>query len=167
MTDVIRRAGKADVGITNKGGIRCDLEAGEITAADVYRLMPFGNTVIAMDLQGADLRRLVERSFEHGGYPGLEWSGMVVDAVRQGGKRYRVVAIEVGGKPLDDARTYRVATNSFLARGGDDYGRFKAGRNRTPTGLLLRDALAADLAERSPVEPPTENRLRVREKAAR
>jgi 5'-nucleotidase len=167
MTDVIRRAGKADVGITNKGGIRCDLEAGEITAADVYRLMPFDNTVIAMDLQGADLRRLVERSFEHGGYPGLEWSGMVVDAVRQGGKRYRVVAIEVGGKPLDDARTYRVATNSFLARGGDDYGRFKAGRNRTPTGLLLRDALAADLAERSPVEPPTENRLRVREKAAR
>jgi 2',3'-cyclic-nucleotide 2'-phosphodiesterase (5'-nucleotidase family) len=52
----------------------------------------------------------------------------------------RVTAIRVGGAPLDDARTYRVATNDFIARGGDGYSMF------TKAPRLLADSDAPLLA---------------------
>ncbi|MGQ0612169.1 MAG: bifunctional metallophosphatase/5'-nucleotidase [Planctomycetaceae bacterium] len=161
LADVIRQAGEAEIGFMNKGGVRCDLEAGDVTFEDVYRIMPFDNTVVSMDLTGAQVRALVGRSFVSGGFPGLDWSGLLVEAEREG-EELRPTGLIVGDRPLDDSRTYRVATNSFLAAGGDDYGPFRDGRKVRTTGLLLRDAIAADLRARSPLTPPAEARLRVR-----
>jgi len=161
MADVTRAVGKADIGFMNKGGIRTDLEAGPVTAGDIYRLMPFDNTVVSMTLTGAQLRALLQRHFGYGGYPALEWSGMKVEAELAKGKG-RILSVVVDGKPLVDEKKYRVATNSFLARGGDGFGRFKDGRDRATSGVLLRDALAADLAKQSPLRPPQEQRLRLR-----
>jgi len=163
MADAMRRAGKADVGVTNKGGIRCDLEAGPVTAGDCYRLMPFDNTILVLEMTGADVRALAERHFAFGGYPALEWSGIEIEieARRAGKKRLEVKGIAVDGEPLEDGRVYRVATNSFLARGGDGFRRFARARKRENTGTLVRDALAADLARRSPVRPPDDERVRI------
>ena len=111
-------------------------------------------------LTGADVRELVRGHCEGTGFPGLEWSGLSVEA-EPAGERLRLVAVTVGGEPLDDARTYRVATNSFLAGGGDGFGPFERGRNMARTSVLLREALAKDLKERSPLTPPAEERLRV------
>jgi 2',3'-cyclic-nucleotide 2'-phosphodiesterase (5'-nucleotidase family) len=44
----------------------------------------------------------------------------------------RIVSMQVGGAPLDEARTYRLATLDFLARGGDDYTMFSTARRITP-----------------------------------
>jgi 5'-nucleotidase len=74
---------------------------------------------------------------------------------------YRVVAVEALGKPLDPKRTYRVATNGFLAAGGDGFEPFRRGRKVERTGVLIRDALAKDLEQRSPVTPPVEERVRI------
>ena len=161
MTDVIRRAGKAEIAFMNRGGIRCDLEKGKVTRADCYRLMPFENDVVSMDLKGAEIRDLLDRHFRASASPyRLDWSGLVVDVEGASGA-YTVVAVEACGKPLDPARTYRVATNSFLATGGDGFDAFRAGRNVERTGVLIRDALAKDLEEHSPVSPPAEARVRV------
>ncbi|MDH3591933.1 MAG: bifunctional metallophosphatase/5'-nucleotidase [Planctomycetota bacterium] len=157
-SDVIRRAGKAAIGIMNKGGLRADLEAGAVRASDCYRLMPFDNTIVSMDLTGAGVRKLIEKHLSSGGYPALEWSGMRVFVTRSD-QAWRIDKIEVGGEPLAADKTYRVATNSFLARGGDGYATFQNGKKRGKTGTLLRDALAADLEARSPLTPPTEERL--------
>lgn len=157
-SDVIRRAGRADIGIMNKGGLRADLEAGAVRAGDCYRLMPFDNTVVSMDLTGAGVRALVERHLGSGGYPALEWSGMRVFVTRSD-QAWRIDRIEVGGKALEPGRSYRVATNSFLARGGDGFTTFQDGKKLAKTGTLLRDALAADLQARTPFTPPTEERL--------
>jgi 5'-nucleotidase len=162
MADVIRKAGKADVGFMNKGGIRTDLEAGDVTAGDIYRLMPFDNVVVALDLTGAELRAVLERHFAPGRYPGLEWSGLLVEATKMG----EIVSIRVGGAALDEAGTYRIATNSFLAAGGDGFETFRKGRRRSRGGLV-REALAGDLAENSPLTPPAEDRLRIRAAAAK
>jgi 2',3'-cyclic-nucleotide 2'-phosphodiesterase (5'-nucleotidase family) len=152
MTDVIRDVGKAQIGFTNKGGLRADLEAGKVTLADVYRLMPFENVVVSMDLTGSDVRSLILKhlSKRHS----LEWSGMRVRIQRD-----RNPEITVAGKPLDDAATYRVATNSFLAWGGDGFTTFKRGMNRRNSGVLLRDAMAEDLRRRVSYAPPREPRL--------
>jgi 2',3'-cyclic-nucleotide 2'-phosphodiesterase (5'-nucleotidase family) len=158
MADVVRDVGRAEIGITNKGGIRTDLEPGKVTMGDVYRLMPFENTIVTMKLTGADVRKLVERHVGLGGEvraPGLEWSGMrvVLKSPRE------IQAILVGGAPLDPERTYLVATNSFLSWGGDGFEAFRRGAGRAETGVLFRDALAADLRKRSPVKPPAERRI--------
>ncbi|MGH7162432.1 MAG: 5'-nucleotidase C-terminal domain-containing protein, partial [Planctomycetota bacterium] len=153
-------AGSADVGFMNKGGIRCDLEAGDVTFEDVYRLMPFDNTVVSMDLDGAAIRELLDRSVAGGGFPALEWSGLEAE-VESAGASLRLRAIRVAGAPLEDAKTYRVATNSFLATGGDGYSAFSRGKRRDGSDRFLRDLLAEDLKARSPLAPPAGERLRV------
>jgi 5'-nucleotidase len=162
---VIRRVGKAEIAFTNRGGIRTDLEKGPVTRADCYRLMPFDNDVVSMDMTGKEIRELLDRHFGDAASPyRLEWSGLEVDVEGAPGA-YRVVSVQAGGKPLEDARTYRVATNSFLAAGGDGFETFRRGRNPANAGVLIRDALAKDLLERSPVTPPAEPRVRVLESA--
>ncbi|HEX5138761.1 MAG TPA: bifunctional UDP-sugar hydrolase/5'-nucleotidase [Planctomycetota bacterium] len=165
MADVIRSVGKAEIGFTNRGGVRADLEKGPVTRADCYRLMPFDNDVVSMDLTGKEIRGLLDRNFAGATSPyRLDWSGLVVDVEGTGGT-YRVVAVEAGGKPLEDGRTYRVATNSFLAAGGDGFETFRRGKNTSNAGVLIRDALANDLLERSPLMPPPDPRVRVLESA--
>ncbi|MDH3591865.1 MAG: bifunctional metallophosphatase/5'-nucleotidase [Planctomycetota bacterium] len=161
MADVMRTSGKADIGFMNKGGVRAEIEAGDVTFGDVYRIMPFDNVVTAMDLTGAEVLALLTRHFATRG--ALDWSGLAVDVV-PGKKGYRVAAVTVGGVALDPKKTYRVATNSFMAAGGDGYKTFRAGRNRF-FGRLVREALADDLRARSPLTPPAEQRLRVLERA--
>ena len=164
MSDVIRKAGGAQIGFMNKGGIRCDLEAGEITFEDIYRLMPFDNTVVSMDLTGAQVKSIARQALKPGRYPGLEWSGIEIEASKQG-SGFEIVAIRVAGEPLEDTKTYRVATNSFVAAGGDGYSWFKQGKKTARSGRLLRDVLAEALSSGSPVTPPGDSRLRVVEKA--
>ncbi len=164
MSDVIRKAGGAQIGFMNKGGIRCDLEAGEISFEDIYRLMPFDNTIVSMDLTGAQVRGIARQALKPGRYPGLEWSGIEIEASKRG-SGFEIVAIRVAGKPLEDKLTYRVATNSFVAAGGDGYAWFKQGRNTKKSGRLLRDVLAEALSADSPVTPPRDSRLLVVEKA--
>ncbi|MCK6460838.1 MAG: 5'-nucleotidase C-terminal domain-containing protein, partial [Planctomycetes bacterium] len=130
---------------------------------DCYRLMPFDNDVVSMDMTGKEIRELLDRHFGNAASPyRLEWSNLVVDVEGAPGA-YRVVAVEAAGRPLDPARTYRVATNSFLAAGGDGFETFRRGRNPANAGVVIRDALARDLLARSPVTPPTEQRVRALE----
>ena len=147
MADVVRAVGKAEVGFTNKGGLRADIEAGKVTLADIYRLMPFENSVVTMLLKGSDIRALIQQHMS--GRHGLEWSGMRVDLDERGAPE-----IQIDGKPLRDGSLYRVATNSFLSWGGDGFGAFADGTSRRSTGVKLRDAMVADLAKRTPFTPP-------------
>jgi 2',3'-cyclic-nucleotide 2'-phosphodiesterase (5'-nucleotidase family) len=127
--------------------------------------MPFDNDVVSLDMTGKEVRELLDRHFrDAAAVYRLEWSGLEVDVEGVGGTR-RVAAARAGGEPLDDARTYRVATNSFLAAGGDGFETFRRGRNPANAGVLIRDALARDLLERSPVTPPAEPRVRILEAA--
>jgi 5'-nucleotidase len=120
-----------------------------------------------MDLTGKEIRSLLDRHFRDAASPyRLDWSGLEVDVEGAGGT-FAVVAVTVAGRPLEPERTYRVATNSFLATGGDGFEGFRRGKGLERTGVLIRDALASDLAERSPVTPPKEPRVRVREAPAR
>ena len=96
---------------------------------------------------GYDRRRASERH-------SLEWSGMIVRLPAD-----RKLQITVGGMPIDEAATYRVATNSFLAWGGDGFTTFGEGKDRVNSGVLLRDAIAKDLARRKTFAPPKEPRL--------
>ena len=135
------------VGITNGGGIRAPIAAGDVTVKDVNTVLPFGNTVAVIRVTGAELLEALEASTfctpdPVGGFPqtsGLVWTLDTTKAYDQGelyvvdGKEtiyyaprsIRRVSIEsVNGEPFDAEEVYVVVTNNFCASGGDTYGAF-------------------------------------------
>jgi len=121
ICDVMRERAGADVALQNKGGIRAVLEAGVVTRRDLFEILPFGNTLVILDLPGSVLHEAVRRAVEGTTHSGLECSGMRIAVSRSPSGEANLRGIQIGGKPLEPARVYRVATNSFLASGGDAY----------------------------------------------
>ncbi|MGH8854220.1 MAG: bifunctional metallophosphatase/5'-nucleotidase [Telluria sp.] len=135
----------AQIGFMNEGGIRKDLEAGEgnvATFGQTQAVLPFGNTLVVMDLSGAQLRALLEQQWRAaGGGSMLQVSNgfsYTWDAKRPLGSR--VVGMTLNGQPLVDAKSYRIVANNFLAEGGDNFPEFAKGTNRRETGMLDLDA---------------------------
>ena len=129
--------------ITNGGGIRATIEAGDITKKDVNTVLPFGNTLSIIKITGTELLEVLEASTfctpeAIGGFPQVSGIEFTVDTTKgydQGdeypGTTYfapktinRVTIKTVGGKDFDPAATYTIATNDFMASGGDTYYRF-------------------------------------------
>jgi 2',3'-cyclic-nucleotide 2'-phosphodiesterase (5'-nucleotidase family) len=131
----------AQVALTNGGGLRADLPAGELTYGQLFEALPFDNRFAIVDITGKELRALVTYNLQRGG-AFLSWGGLTAKARCQAGKLD--VQIEVAGKPLGDSTTYKIATSDFLASGGDAdvIGRLKlpAGAIRI-TDTIIRDAL--------------------------
>jgi 2',3'-cyclic-nucleotide 2'-phosphodiesterase (5'-nucleotidase family) len=157
ICDALRESSGADIAVHNSGGIRTDIPKGKITLEQVYSLLPFDNNLIVMDLTGDQVKQILEQntSPEH---KILQISGMTVqyDLSRPPGAR--VIGAQIANKPLDPGKTYRVATNDFLAAGGDQYSTFKNGKNIV-SGDLLRDVFAGYLSRHSPVHPEIEKRI--------
>jgi 5'-nucleotidase len=152
--------GSAQFALMNSGGVRTDLVPGadgSITYGQLFALQPFGNGIIVQTLTGAQLKRLLEQQFD-GGANSAEKPNLLspsaglayaYDVSRPAGER--VVSATVDGKPIDAAASYRVATNSFLASGGDNFTVLKDGIDRRDVGVDL-DSLESYLAA-SPAIP--------------
>ena len=132
------------VGVTNGGGIRASIEAGDVTKKDVNTVLPFGNTVAVIYTTGAELLEALEASTFStpeaiGGFPqtsGIEWvldttvpfdQGEVYTLNGKEGSYYapasikRVTIKSINGQPFDENAIYGVVTNNFCAAGGDTY----------------------------------------------
>ena len=107
-------AGKVDLAITNKGSLRRNLPAGNITRGQIIMLQPFNNRILVETLKGSDLLEALNVMASRGG-DGVS-RGVDVEFDPATGKCTRVT---INGEPLDPARTYRVATIDYLANGGD------------------------------------------------
>ncbi len=158
----------ADLGIVNPGGLRADLvkagvpndqvnTEGVVTRAELNTVLPFANNLNSVAVTGAVLKEILEQQWPTGGatrtYLQLGVSKNVsytYDASRALGDR--ITAVRISGAPLDPAKTYRVATFSFLAAGGDNFAAFKKGVS-TDTALVDRDGWEQFFAEKSPVSP--------------
>jgi 5'-nucleotidase len=142
----------AQIGFMNPGGIRKDLEAGEggvVSFGQAQAVLPFGNTLVVMDLTGAQLRRVLEQQWDRpaSSDPSIQSVSSSLtydwDSTLPAGRR--VTNVKVDGVPLDDDKTYRVVANNFLAEGGDNIPMFAKGTRRVETGLRDLDALIAYL----------------------
>jgi 2',3'-cyclic-nucleotide 2'-phosphodiesterase (5'-nucleotidase family) len=127
VADAIRAAEKAQAAIFNGGGIRGNTvyEPGtELTRRNILTELPFGNRTVVTEVTGRALREALENGFSQadrraGRFPQVSGLKVFVDLKRPPGTR--VVSLAVDGKPVDEATTYRVATNDFILRGGDGY----------------------------------------------
>jgi 5'-nucleotidase len=149
------RAFGAQVAFMNRDGIRQNLEAGAgnvVSKGQALAALPFGNTLVAMDLTGAQLRALLEQQWvadkvkARGLLQVSEGFTYRYDARKPEGSRVSGIALD--GKPLDDGTTYRVVTNNFLAGGNDAFPMFASGTNRAETGIRDIDSLTDYLVRR-------------------
>lgn len=152
----------ADLGLVNPGGLRADLlygEDGQITLAEANAVTPFANDLVVVTVTGEQLLRVLEQQWQPAGASRpflalgtseeLTWS---YDPEAPAGSRIIASSVRVSGEPLDPSATYRVATNSFLASGGDNFTAFAEGTTEL-TGLIDFDSFEAFLRENSPLSP--------------
>ncbi|RIY31166.1 hypothetical protein CKF54_07335 [Psittacicella hinzii] len=113
-----RTIAKADFAISNSGGLRAALPAGEITYRDVLIVQPFANTLTTVDFTPAEVVEYLTKivNIQGGGFP--QYAGITFDYNKETGV---VSNVKVQGKPLVDGQTYKMAVLSFLANGGDGY----------------------------------------------
>ncbi|MDR3557161.1 MAG: bifunctional UDP-sugar hydrolase/5'-nucleotidase [Syntrophobacteraceae bacterium] len=157
ICDAMCSSSGARIGFQNRGGIRADIPAGPVTMDEVFTALPFDDNIMSMELTGKQIRETLEKSVAYGGLS-LQVSGIrvVFDLSKPAGER--VVSIEAAGKPLDDQASYRVATNDFLAAGGDHFAVFKHGRNIS-SGQSLREAVVEYIKRNSPLQAGSTNRI--------
>ncbi len=162
ITDIMLANCDADLVMTNGGGIRASIAKGDITINDIYTVLPFDNTLVVLELTGAQIKAALEHAVrkypeQNGGF--LHVSGMTYtfDPAKATGER--VVDVMVNYAELDLNQTYQVATNDFVAAGGDGYSMFKEGSIVYESGLYLRDLMVSYLKEYSFVEPKVEGRI--------
>lgn len=135
IADAMRTATRADAAIMNGGGIR----GGKvyppgtfISRRDVLAELPFGNKLITLEVIGRELKAAIENGLSQlpnpaGRFPQVSGLTIEADVTRPAGSR--ITSIKVGDAPLDESKTYRVATNDFMARGGDGYTMFRDARH--------------------------------------
>ncbi len=165
ISDAVREYAGTDVAVINGGNIRGSINVGPITLGDAFRVLAFDNTIVTLQLTGAQLREALENGVSMveqgaGRFPQVSGMSYVFERARAAGAR--VVEVRVAGAPLDPGRLYSVATNDFLADGGDGYGVFRAGRQRRDTQKDLRDLFIEYLRRAQVAAPRTDGRITAR-----
>ncbi|MEN1759816.1 5'-nucleotidase C-terminal domain-containing protein [Anoxynatronum sibiricum] len=163
IADVLKNASGADIAFTNGGGIRASIEAGVITRGDVVTAFPFGNNIEVKEVTGAVVKEILEhgtRAYPEasGGFPHVAGMSYQIDLSRSVGDR--IVNLMVNGEPIDMEASYLLATNDFLAAGGDDY-TMLGGLPTVARMMAMDEALADYLAAAGEIAPEVESRITV------
>jgi 2',3'-cyclic-nucleotide 2'-phosphodiesterase (5'-nucleotidase family) len=156
VTDIMRAYDTSiDFAFTNSGGLRADIDAGEITFGEVFEALPFDNTQVLVELDGSEVRQVLEEGIT-GDHGVIQVSGLqfTFDYDAPVGSRIVGDVIDLStGLPLDSAATYYVAVNDFMANGGDDYDTLAA-NPQVNTYVLVRDIVVDWIKAKSPFAPP-------------
>ena len=152
----------ADFALQNGGGIRADLPEGQLTERMVYETLPFDSTVVVLTLDGKSVQSLFEYmatiSSGQGGFPQVsEGVSMIIDASKK-----KCTHVMIKGKPLDHSRTYKIATNSYLAAGGDGYKIFLKASDVYDSSMFQRDVLIEYIEHLGGrIKPQTSGRIQI------
>jgi len=147
---------RTDVAFYNAAGVRAPLKAGPVSYGQLYSVLPFENTIVSVDLTGAQLKGVLEDASGIAGrlqIGGGRWVYQFTNAAGQ-----RVLEATVAGAPLDPSRVYHVATIDYLLLGGDGHTGFGKGTNIV-YGDIEVDAVAAYMTAHSPLDPKVEGRI--------
>jgi 5'-nucleotidase/UDP-sugar diphosphatase len=147
----------AEIAFQNGGGIRADIEPGPITYRDILTVMPFGNTLVLLDMTGAQIMEVLDYAVTletgAGGFlhaSGLTWTN----------KKGIPENVMIGDAPIEFERMYKVVTNNFLAGGGDGYTIFKD-LPQYDTGFTDASALREYIMKLGTVAPEVEGQLTI------
>lgn len=163
ITDSMLDVTGADVAITNGGGIRASIDTGEITKGEVIEVLPFSNYIVTKTVKGSDIKAALEHGVSaypesNGAFPQVAGMTFSIDSAKPVGER--VTSLLVQGQPIDLNKDYVLATNDFMAAGGDNYTMF-ADDPITNEYPALDEALISYIKNKETVSPKTEGRITV------
>ncbi len=155
VAEIMREETGADFAFTNMGGVRAAIIPGDVTMKDVLTALPFSNTVVVMELSAKQVQELLDYNVSLGDYSGgtLHLAGISCE-VKDG----TAANIRIGGVPLDESRTYKIATNNFLAAGGDGYEILKQGADIYDTGTGVNSLLVRYIERVGTITRPSDQK---------
>ncbi|WP_128478536.1 bifunctional metallophosphatase/5'-nucleotidase [Halorussus pelagicus] len=167
--DSFRAQSGAEVAVTNAGGIRSNsvYGPGNLTVGDVYNMLPFQNTLVTVELTGAELETVLasqivtlesDEGQQYGAEAKLQVSGVTYEWVGHNDTDDQIRDVWVGGEPLDEEATYNVTVNSYMTTWDDS-----PLQNATVTSeshMLYGTAVLEYVQQNGPVSPTGENRIR-------
>lgn len=161
ITDAMLDATGADFALTNGGGIRASIDAGEITKGEIITVLPFGNYIQTKDITGKDIKAALENGASgypanHGAFAQVAGLTYKIDETKPAGERVHSITIQ--GKPIHLNETYTMATNDFLAAGGDNYNMFKS-LPHTGDYPALDEAVIQFIKAKGTITPAVEGRI--------
>lgn len=180
IADIMKNAAGADVAIINGGGIRTGIKKGGIKVKNVYSVLPFDNYIVAVKLTGRQIREALEHGVSavekgEGRFPQVSGLTFKYLPLSKPGTRTREILVD--GKLLEPDREYSVATNDFLAAGGDGYKAFgeavkSSGDFQVTGGMMkgeklvfsdsgrwLRDVVIGYIKDKNKISPLVEGRI--------
>lgn len=181
VADIIRKEAGAEAAIINGGGLRTSIRKGPVTVGNVYSVLPFNNYILSIRLTGQQIKEALEYGVsgieaKEGRFPQVSGISFTYFPAREAGKR--IGTILIAGQPIDLSRRYTVATNDFLAAGGDGYQVFREAIRQAPdfeilggtirssniayndAGRWLRDVVTADIEKERRISAAVEGRIR-------
>ncbi|MDI9571210.1 MAG: bifunctional metallophosphatase/5'-nucleotidase [Pseudomonadota bacterium] len=166
---------EARLSLLNSGAVRRDFNAGTVSVADVMEALPFGNTLVLVDLTGRELRRTLEeylaflaRRYPRQTPPPMPYVAGARLAIRpaapEGSRVQDILIRDPSGayRPADPQAVYRVVVNAFMAGGGDGMTTLgKAAGFRADTGIVDQDAFRDHLRKLGSFGDPAERRITI------
>ena len=142
----------ADFAVMSGGGIRDSIEAGDFTYKDVLKVQPFGNIVVYVDMSGKEVKEylsaVAKMKPDSGAYP--QFANVSFTSANG-----QLNDLKIKGEAVDDAKTYRMATLSFNATGGDGYPRIDEKPGYVNTGFIDAEVLKQFIQQNSPLDAAT------------
>lgn len=159
VCEIMQNKVGVQIAMTNGGGLRTDVPAGEITAGKLYEVMPFDNTLYTMKLSGADVKSNIEHGIMNEDIGWIQISGVRVtyDSELEAGNRITSMVLE-DGTPIEMDNYYTVVTNDFMFTGGDKYD-FKNSKDGLDTFIPIRDAMMDAVEKAGVISPVKQNWL--------
>lgn len=169
IADAFRAGTKADIAIMNGGSIRANttFAVGSISKRDVVSMLPFENPIVKIEATGAQIKAALENGIsqivetsESGRFPQVSGLAFEYDARKPAGSR--VVSVTISGQPLDEKKTYTLASSMFLIAGGDGYTMFKSSKLLiAPESAAIDSAVLSDfISAAGEVSPKIEGRIK-------
>jgi 5'-nucleotidase len=156
FADAMRaQVARADVALTNGGGLRANLPAGPLSYGALYEAMPFDNRLVKVELTADELARVLAIHLAHDEHGLISLSGIRVKGACHAGA-LKVQLLRMDGRPIASSTRLALVTSDYLATGGDRlFSPLELARSRLePVGTaLMRDALAADFVKRRHIDP--------------
>lgn len=151
----------AQIAFMNPGGLRADLLYGQngiVTYKAAADVQPFANTLITMDMTGAQLYEVLEQQWQPEGasreklHLGIS-EGLSYTYVEDAARGEHITSVSFNGKPVAESDTFRVAANAFLASGGDNFTAFAEAKDHADSGQVDLDATVNYFKSHDVVDP--------------
>lgn len=159
VCEIMQDKAGVQIAMTNGGGLRRPVPAGEITAGILYEVMPFDNTLYTMKLSGADVKANIEHGIMNEDIGWIQISGVrvVYNPGAEAGNRITSMVLE-DGTPVEMDGYYTVVTNDFMFTGGDNYN-FENAMDGLNTYIPIRDAMVDAVEKAGVISPEKQNWL--------